>query len=76
MLWAFAVVVIFGCSFTSYSAHLWGGQLLSIPDTDMIHFSEGDVPQSELKVVRSREFNLPSQAISYSEGDKVSKLSF
>ena len=50
---------------------------MSIPDSDVTHFIEGDVLQSELQVIRSREFILPSQSISYSEGDKVkSNLSF
>ena len=48
-----------------------GGQQLSIADTDVIHVSEKSVATSEEQVVRSREFLLPSETISYSEGDRV-----
>ena len=67
----FWIIVLF-CNLYFATAYLWGGQLLSIADSDVVHLSEVLVVTSEeARVIRSREFLLPSETISYSEGDRV-----
>ena len=47
----FWIVVLF-CNFSFATAYLWGGQQLSIADTDVIHVSEKSVATSEEQVVK------------------------
>ena len=68
-------IVLF-CILNFASAHLWGGQQLSVADSDVIHVREKLAVMSKAHVLRSREFQLPSETISYSEGDRVSIFFF
>ena len=50
--------------------HNWGGVDLSIVGSDM---SESELA-STTQFIRSREFLLPAETITYSEGDRVRKI--
>ena len=54
-------------------AHNWGGVDLSIVGSDVIHMSESELA-STTQFIRSREFLLPAETITYSEGDMVRKI--
>ena len=70
--WIRNFTFIFCCAWFHFSiAYTWGGEDLSIVGSDVIHVSETEVAVSTAQILRSREFRLPSETISYSEGDKV-----
>jgi hypothetical protein len=48
------------------TAYLWGGEQLSNPNSDIIY---GEVKK---QLIRSREYLIPAQNISYAEDDRVS----
>ena len=64
--------MLFFCAcFNSSIAYTWGGEELSIVGSDVTHVSEREVTTSTAQVLRSREFLLPTETISYLEGDQV-----
>ena len=70
MFWILVVLLLLDTS----SAHVWGGQELSIKGSDVIHVSDEGAILSELQVIRSREFLFPMQTFSYSKDDKVKSI--
>ena len=57
------------------TAYLWGGEQLSIQGSDIIHENVSGREAKVKHIIRSREYLLPAQSISYSEDDRVSSFS-
>lgn len=74
LLWILPVLIICDKLWPSSSVNLWGGEQLSIVGSDIVHVTVMEEAISEAQFIRSREFLLPSEQISYSNGDTVSNF--